>query len=124
MRRRLVAALTLSFAVATGCSAPTTEGTFDLVEFAVNGPSELSADAQSVTVTNSGEFAHTLVVTDAEGTALATTPLIQPGESTELPLDLGPGRYSFTCRIVAQTSDGDLVDHYEEGMSATVTVRG
>lgn len=124
MRRQLVAALALTVAGATACSATTIEGTFDLVEFAVNGPAELSAESQSVTVTNSGEFPHTLVVTDEEGAAVAATPLIQPGESAEMPLDLDSGLYSFTCRIVAQTSDGDLVDHYEEGMSATVTVRG
>jgi uncharacterized cupredoxin-like copper-binding protein len=124
MRLRLVTALALAVAGATACTAATTEGTFDLVEFAVNGPAELSTGSQSVTVTNSGEFGHTLVVTDAEGTAVAATPLIQPGESAEMQLDLDSGRYSFTCRIVAQTSDGDLVDHYEEGMAATVTVPG
>lgn len=124
MRRRRAAALALAVIVATACTATATEGTFDLVEFAVNGPAELSAETLSVNVTNSGEFPHTLVVTDEEGTAVAATALIQPGESAELPIDLDSGRYSFTCRIVAQTTDGDLVDHYEEGMSATVTVRG
>ena len=124
MRGQLAVALGLAMAVATACSATAAEGTFDLVEFSVDGPAELSSETRSVTVTNSGEFPHTLVVTDEEGTAVAATSLIQAGESTELPLDLDSGRYSFTCRIVAQTTDGDLVDHYEEGMSATVTVRG
>ena len=124
MRRQLATVLALVVAIATACSSTTTESTFDLAEFSVNGPAELSAETRSVTVANSGEFPHTLVVTDEEGSAVAATALIQPGESAELPIDLDSGRYSFTCRIVAQTTDGDLVDHYEEGMSATVTVRG
>lgn len=122
MRRLAFCALVL-VVVGSGCSSPTTEaGSFDLVEFEIIGPTDLPADTQSIDVANSGEFPHTLVVTDVAGGVAAATSLIQPGERVDLELDLEPGRYSFTCRIVAQTSEGDLVDHFEAGMLATVDV--
>jgi len=65
-----------------------------------------------------------MVVTDETGSVVATTSLIPPGESTSLPLDLDPGLYSVTCRIVAQTPDGDIVDHFESGMHTTLRVEG
>jgi plastocyanin len=124
MRSRLVAVVAVAALTVVSCAATTAEGSFDLIEFAVNGPAELSADPQTVTVTNSGLFPHTLVVTDGDGAVVAATPLIQSGEAADMTLDLEPGQYSFTCRIVAQTPDGDLVDHFEEGMARTVTVAG
>jgi hypothetical protein len=74
-------------------------------------------------VHNSGEFPHTLVVTDETGTVDAATSLIPSCESTSLELDLDPGLYSVTCRIVAQTLDGDIIDHFEAGMHATLQIR-
>lgn len=118
-------ALVLLVAAVTGCSgAATTGGGFDLNEWAIAGPMELTSDADAVNVTNSGALPHTLVVTDASGRVVAATDLVQPGESTELTIDLEAGRYSFTCRIVAQNAEGEIVDHFEAGMNKTVSVSG
>jgi hypothetical protein len=107
-----------------GCSSTASAEGYDLIEFAIEGASELPADVTSVAVTNSGEFPHTLVVTDVGGEVIAATDVLQPGQGAELALDLEPGRYSFTCRIVAQTPEGEIVDHFEQGMSKTVSVSG
>lgn len=84
----------------------------------------LASGQSNLTVSNSGEFAHTLVIADRTGTVLAATGLIQPGETTELDVDLSNGQFQFTCRIVAQKPDGELVDHFEAGMSTIVRVEG
>ena len=39
-------------------------------------------------------------------------------------LDLTPGKYQITCRIVTQIEDGSLIDHYDAGMNQTVEVSG
>jgi small subunit ribosomal protein S19 len=70
-----------------------------------------------------GEFSLTRV-TDSSGGVVAATPLVQPGETAALEVDLAPGRYSFTCRIVAEDPDGNIVDHYEAGMNTLVDVGG
>jgi len=93
-----------------------------LDEFSIDGPGRLGDGIETVTIGNEGEFPHTLVVTDETGNVMAATSLIQSGESTSLTLDLDPGMYSVTCRIVTQTPDGDIVDHFEAGMHATLDV--
>jgi hypothetical protein len=93
-----------------------------LDEFSIDGPGRLGDGIETVTIENGGEFPHTLVVTDETGNVMAATSLIQSGESTSLTLDLDPGMYSVTCRIVTQTPDGDIVDHFEAGMHATLEV--
>lgn len=118
---RLLAALSL---VLIGCSAPTASSEFELSEFAIVGSGEVSAGESSVTATNSGELPHTLVITDPEGEVVGATPLIPPGDTAILDLDLEEGRYSFTCRIVAQNDSGTIVDHFEAGMATMVSVRG
>lgn len=124
MRSLRALSLAVSLMAVAGCSSVAVGETFDLVEFAVSGPDTLSTTTGSVSVTNSGMFGHTLVVTDSTGTVVTATPLIQPGESADLELGLEPGQYNFTCRIVAQTSEGRFVDHFEAGMYTTVTVDG
>jgi hypothetical protein len=104
----------------TACSSPGADGSYELAEFSISGPTTTSSGEQTLEVTNSGEFSHTLLVTDIQGGVVAATELIPAGETGELTLDLEPGRYSFTCRIVAQDSDGNIVDHFEAGMSTTV----
>jgi len=116
-----------AFAAATllavsGCTPVADARSFELVEFAVDGPATLSTSTTSVGVINSGQFPHTLVVTDTDGSVVAATTLIQPGETAGLELDLQPGTYSFTCRIVAQDSEGAIIDHFEAGMHAAVSV--
>jgi uncharacterized cupredoxin-like copper-binding protein len=123
-RTTLIVALVAGLLTASGCSSSSTGSSYDLVEFAIDGPTQLAPGNHSLEVSNSGEFPHTLVVTDASGAVVAATDLVQSGESTQLPVDLQTGRYSFTCRIVAQTPNGDIADHFEAGMSTTVTVEG
>lgn len=121
-RLSLVAALLVALAACSGSAA--TEPGFDLAEWQIAGPGEMSAGTNSVDVSNSGTLPHTLVVTDSSGHVVAATDLIGPGDSTELALDLDPGTYSFTCRIVAENPEGEIVDHFEAGMNATVSVSG
>ena len=67
---------------------------------------------------NYGNFTHTLVVTTEGGEVIAASGLIPPGETQELELHLPPGNYQLSCRIVAQTEDGSLIDHFQMGMRA------
>ncbi|MDX1450817.1 MAG: hypothetical protein R3246_17335, partial [Acidimicrobiia bacterium] len=39
-------------------------------------------------------------------------------------VDLAQGTYVVSCRIVVQTPDGELVDHYELGMVSSISVVG
>ncbi len=77
-----------------------------------------------LSVSNTGEFAHTVVVANVRGKVLFSSPLIAPGTEDVIDLELPPGTYEFTCRIVVQSEEGDLIDHYERGMRAAVTARG
>jgi uncharacterized cupredoxin-like copper-binding protein len=121
MRRFFV--LLALFAV-TACQGPSgSSAVVDLHEFEIQ-PSITRFDAGTVTlnVENEGEYGHTLVVTDAGGHVLSAGAVIAPGETSQISLDLDPGQYFFTCRIVAQDDDGNVIDHYEQGMSAEVMV--
>lgn len=109
-----------------GCSGTTQSGpsAYDLTEFAVSGPSKVDPGASTMTVSNSGDFPHTLVIADETGRVVAATDLIEPGEVVDLSVSLDPGEFQFTCRIVAEKPDGQIVDHFEAGMSRTVRVEG
>ena len=65
--RLMAAAAAVAVLVVAGCSTESTSTGFDLSEFDVEGPSFLAEGAQAIQVTNSGEFPHTLVVTDQAG---------------------------------------------------------
>ncbi|HJQ77740.1 MAG TPA: hypothetical protein VJ948_10845 [Acidimicrobiia bacterium] len=121
--RRVLAGLAACLALA-GCAGLAESVSYELVEFSITGPDQLGPGSTSLTVSNAGEFPHTMVVTDSSGEVVAATSLVQPEQSVELAVDLRPGRYSFTCRIVAQDSEGQLIDHFESGMAATVEVSG
>lgn len=110
-------AMTLS-----SCAPSAAGGSFDLAEFSISGPERLQPGPQSIEVTNSGEFPHTLVVTDGSGLVVASTSLVQSGDIATLDLDLESGAYQLTCRIVTQDDEGDIVDHFEEGMNLSVNV--
>jgi hypothetical protein len=91
-----------------------------LVEGAISVESpHFAAGEVTLQIGNAGEFSHTLVVTDDGGSVLAATGLIGPGEAATLTLDLVPGTYQFSCRIVA-SADGRVFDHYQMGMVARV----
>lgn len=121
MRRRL-APLVLAVLLLAGCSSEVTTSGFDVTEFTITGPERVAPGTHVFDVSNSGEYPHTMVVTDSSGQVVAATGLIAPGETTTLEVDLDPGVYSFTCRIVAEDGEGHLVDHFESGMHASVTV--
>jgi hypothetical protein len=86
------------------------------------GDRVLRAGTVELLVENYGEFAHTLVVSDASGTVIGATDLIGSEATTALTVDLLPGSYTFTCRIVRGLDDGTFVDHYQQGMAASVNV--
>lgn len=95
----------------------------DLGEFWISpGDGVLRAGTVELLVSNSGEFSHTLVVSDASGVVVGATDLIGSEAETVLTVDLQPGSYTFTCRIVRGLDDGTIVDHYQRGMSASVDV--
>jgi plastocyanin len=118
MRRLAVCIL---FAV-VACSPGTESDGFVLDEWAISGPEHLDAEVDTITVENSGEWSHTLVVTTEGGHVVAASGLIESGASTTLGVALEPGAYVFSCRIVAQDDEGALSDHYERGMSRGVVV--
>jgi len=126
--RRHVVAASLACALAgisTGCdSGGSADAAVELVEFTVSAPQRLSADTDRLDIANVGEFAHTLVITDANGEVAAASGLIPPGETTYLDLDLDAGEYTFTCRMIAQDGEGNIIDHFEAGMHAGVVVEG
>jgi uncharacterized cupredoxin-like copper-binding protein len=109
------------------CSTQTASGAADYVlrESAIDGPSSLTGSTETtLQVSNTGEYSHTLIVTDENGDVMGATGLVGSGEETTLEVDLAPGTYVFSCRIVAEDDEGNLRDHYEAGMHRTVTVTG
>ncbi|MGH8953136.1 MAG: hypothetical protein ACRDX9_17160 [Acidimicrobiia bacterium] len=120
MRSRLLA-LTLLLIVA--CSTQATPGDgYVLSEWEIDGPDRLTAGTSSLTVENAGEWGHTLIVTTDGGEVVGATGLVDSGTATTLELDLAAGTYTFSCRIVAEDDEGNLSDHYEQGMYRTVVV--
>ncbi len=122
MRFRFLAVLALLVGACTGTTSDPSQ--YDLGEFYIDGPTGFVEDPNSLTASNSGQFAHTIIVTNGDGVVVAATDLIQPGETTTLDVDLTEGKYQITCRIVAEKDDGRIVDHFQEGMSLTVEVSG
>ncbi|HEY7704239.1 MAG TPA: cupredoxin domain-containing protein [Acidimicrobiia bacterium] len=73
-------------------------------------------------VENYGTVTHTLVVTDAAGHVVAATEVLDPEDGTNLEVALDPGTYQLTCRIVAEDEDGNIIDHFQQGMRAELKV--
>ncbi len=122
MKRRRVPVLVLL--LLSGCSvAAVSETSVALNEFSVTPMADrLKAGTVDLSVSNSGEFPHTLVVSDSAGTVVAATAVIPPGEASSLSIDLQPGAYMLTCRIVGQSDSGEIIDHYQRGMAARINV--
>ena len=118
MRFILIAALLVTTCTNTSSEA----GHYNLGEFYIDGPNAIETGVRSIAATNSGEFPHTIIVTDDNDRVIAGTELIQPGDIAHLVVDLAEGTYRITCRIVAEKDDGRLVDHYEAGMGLTLRV--
>jgi uncharacterized cupredoxin-like copper-binding protein len=124
MRIRLALAGIVALAACTSPAAGG-EAIYILAEGVIDGPSQMkSSGSTTIEANNVGDYAHTLVVADDRGEVLAATGLIQPGGDATLEVDLEPGTYVFSCRIVAQDDAGNLMDHYELGMHRTITVTG
>lgn len=119
-----VFALLLLLSLLGGCSSQGVSNTeVEIGEFWIRpGDRVLRAGAVDLAVENYGEFPHTLVVSDASGTVIGATDLITSEATTVLTVDLLPGSYTLTCRIVKGLDDGTFVDHFQEGMTASVNV--
>lgn len=119
-----VFALLLLLSLLGGCSSQGVSNTeVEIGEFWISpGDRVLRAGAVDLAVENYGEFPHTLVVSDASGTVIGATDLITSEATTVLTVDLLPGSYTLTCRIVKGLDDGTFVDHFQEGMTASVNV--
>lgn len=119
--RRLSWAVLLLLVVAC-TTAAAAEHRYVLSEWAVEGPGRVGAGPAAIEVENSGEWSHTLVVTTEAGEVVAASGLIDAASTKTLEVDLSPGAYIFSCRIVAEDDEGGLSDHYEQGMHRKVVV--
>ncbi|MDX1469464.1 MAG: hypothetical protein R3258_08980 [Acidimicrobiia bacterium] len=119
---RRVATILGLVALISACQPATDEALFELADGSISGPSRVVSDVNTFTASNTGNLAHTMVVTANDGRVIAATDLIQPGETAALEVDLDPGMFQVSCRIVAQGDDGELMDHYELGMRLSLDV--
>ena len=119
--------LTLAMVCLVACSAPTTPTTtgaveVELDEFYIEPAAEVIAAGDIIfDVFNEGEFPHTLVVAHQSGEVVFASDVVNPGERIEVDLDLLPDTYQLTCRIVVQF-EGQLIDHYQNGMGKSIEV--
>jgi plastocyanin len=72
----------------------------------------VKAGSYTITVVNDGEATHDLAV-EQNGTTMAKSDSIGPGDKTTLKVDLAPGQYVFYCSIG---------NHRAMGMELTVQV--
>jgi hypothetical protein len=61
--------------------------------------------ALTIVVRNNGRLAHDLVITE-NGTPVAMTPPLAPGQATNLVTTLGPGRYLMSSAILSDQALG------------------
>jgi len=82
-------------------------------------PNDLTAtQGDAVTAENDGKIEHNLTIEEGPdpekaSKELTATPNVQPGDSTELTVDVDPGDYSIVCTISG---------HRELGMIGTIKV--
>ncbi|MEX2322787.1 MAG: hypothetical protein WEA29_03335 [Acidimicrobiia bacterium] len=121
--KRALASIVLLSAITACSGTPADESRVVLSEYSmVASPGLLTAGAVDFEVENVGEQGHMMVITDGQGTVLATTEVIPPGTTTTLRAELEAGRYLASCRIVVQLPEGRIVDHLEEGMVTMLRV--
>lgn len=118
--RKLLAVVLL----VAGCSSAANDDGFTLDEGSIAGPDMLEQGISEIPISNVGEFNHTLLVTDPNGNVVAATGVLPPGTSTVLAMDLAEGSYQVSCRLVGQDSEGNIIDHYEQGMFKQLDVGG
>lgn len=113
-------AAALMMAACSGEAVSTVQIT--LSEFEINTSSDhLVAGPIDLSITNEGDETHVLLIEGADGTVIAGHGPVPSGETVQLQVDLNPGRYLFTCRIV-EIEDGEMEDHAEIGMSKDLSV--
>ncbi len=85
-----------------------------LADFTVELPEqELTAGSYTIEVTNDGSASHDLVIEDADGSDVAASEVLSPGQSGTVEVDLVPGEYVFYCSVG---------NHRGMGMELAVTV--
>lgn len=86
--------------IGVGFAGAANEGTtITLSEFKIVMPAKLKAGQSSITVRNTGKFPHDVgVVFKGAGTTFAT-PVIAPGKSYTLKVNLKPGGYAVACHV-------------------------
>jgi uncharacterized cupredoxin-like copper-binding protein len=85
-------------------------------EFSIKlaGGDNLKGGTYKFAVDNTGKIQHDLAI-EGEGIKETKTPLINPGQSKSLEVDLKPGKYTFLCTVPG---------HEQLGMKVAVTVAG
>ena len=114
-------------ALLAACSgpAPGSTASLELREYAISSTVDtLAAGLVTLGVTNVGEFPHPLVITAADGSVVAAIDPLTAGSTGSMVVDLTPGAYRVSCRIVVQRPDGSIADHYQEGMVRRLEVVG
>lgn len=129
MKRPLLALILVAATLLSGCTSPQATpwfgGPIHLHEYAIEPEASVWAQGRVVLeVQNQGEYSHTLVISKHDGTVVAASAVIGPGKASQLVVDLEPGTYELTCRIVVETQDGQIIDHFEHGMHTKITVQG
>lgn len=122
MRRLLVLLLLATVACSVGEDAggpPVVQ----LDEFTVEATGVFTPGVNDVVVRNDGEFGHTVVFAQADGTVVGASPSVPPGGEIVFPVRLEAGvEYEVSCRIVVGIGERQIVDHYEEGMLTSIVV--
>lgn len=110
-------------ACATASAEPVKADHVALDEFTIEtGGEAWQAGPIRLSVDNVGERDHTLIVSREDGEVVAATDIVEPGDVLEFDVDLGSGTYELTCRIVVEGGNGEIFDHFEQGMHATIEV--
>lgn len=115
MKHFVQASAVLVFVLAAGCGddspepAPEEPCTVQvkLLDFSLS-PSELAVPRGEVVLCakNDGQAPHDLAVRDANGTDRGRTPVLGPGESARLELELAAGPYGIYCSQAGHESLG------------------
>ncbi len=121
MKKRLVLGVALVALASCGPSVATGLYQVQMTEFDLTTSNEaVLAGTVDIAVQNDGAMPHTLVIEDESGQVRAATDLIEAGSELLVTVELPPGRYQLTCRIVFRGEDGVLTDHFQEGMVASL----
>ena len=70
---------------------------------------DLSAGEYTFTIANQDQATHDLSI-EKDGTTIAKSKLIQPGQTGTLTANLEPGSYVFYCSVGAHRANGMLLD--------------